>query len=115
MVEVRVNVFNIVGSAFCVDADDGQLVYNVIKKNLLEVNKIILSFQNVEMITSAFLNTAIGQLYGEFEENQIKSNLSVENISPEDITLLKRVVETAKLYYKNPERMQKSIDDILGE
>jgi len=115
MDEIIINVFNIVGNNFCVDTDDGQKVFDLIKKALQEEKKVKLSFQNVEMVTSAFLNTAIGQLYRDFKEDKIKNSLSVEQILPEDSALLKRVVRTAKLYYKNPERMKDSIKEILGE
>ncbi|HPS87700.1 MAG TPA: STAS-like domain-containing protein [Spirochaetota bacterium] len=115
MQEITISVFNIVGNPFCVDAEDGQKVYAFLKKALNENQKIKISFQNVEMLTSAFLNTAIGQVYRDFKEDIIKSSLSVEYLSPEDMALLKRVNSTAKLYYKNPERMQNSIDEILGE
>lgn len=115
MNEIIINVFNIVGNSFCVESDDGHKVFDLIKKALQEGKKVKLSFQNVEMMTSAFLNTAIGQLYRDFKEDTIKSNLSVEQMLPEDRALLKRVVKTAKLYYKNPEKMQESIKEILGE
>ncbi len=112
---LTISVFNAVGNSFCVEADDGQIVYELIKKALQENRKVKVSFQNVEMLTSAFLNTAIGQLYKDFSEVEIKNNLSVDNMSKEDASLLKRVVGTAKLYYKNPEEMEKSITEILGE
>lgn len=115
MQEIIIHVFNVVGSGFCVEADDGQKVYGLIKKAFHEGRKIKLSFQNVEILTSAFLNTAIGQLYRDFSEEEIKSSLSVENMLPEDKALLKRVTGTAKLYYKDPDGMQKSINEILGE
>jgi Icc-related predicted phosphoesterase len=115
MQEINISVYGTVGSSFCVEADDGQKIYNLIEKSFKENKKILLSFQNVEMITTAFFNTAIGQLYRDFSEEEIKDNLSVENILPTDIILLKRVVPTAKLYYQNPERMQKSINEILEE
>jgi hypothetical protein len=115
MQEIIIHVFNTVGSGFCVDADDGQKVYGLITKALHEGKKIKLSFQNVEILTSAFLDTAIGQLYRDFSEEKIKSSLSVENMLPEDKVLLKRVTGTAKLYYKDLEGMQKSINEILGE
>lgn len=112
---LTISVFNTVGNSFCVEADDGQKVYELIKKALQESRKVKVSFQNVEMLTSAFLNTAIGQLYKDFTEEEIKSSLSVDNLANEDAALLKRVVSTAKLYYKDPEEMEKSITEILGE
>ncbi|MBE7446150.1 MAG: STAS-like domain-containing protein [Planctomycetia bacterium] len=112
---LTISVFNTVGNSFCVEADDGQKVYELIKKALQENRKVKTSFQNVEMLTSAFLNTAIGRLYKDFTEEEIKSSLSVDNLANEDAALLKRVVSTAKLYYKDPEEMEKSITEILGE
>ena len=115
METLTISVFNIVGNPFCVEADDGQKVYEMIKEALQKNRKVKVSFQNVEMLTSAFLNTAIGQLYKDYSEIDIKKNLSVDNMLREDAALLKRVVNTAKLYYNDPEKMEKSISDILGE
>lgn len=115
MEEVTISIYNTVGDSFCVDAEDGKKVYELIHKCLKENKKVKLSFQNVEMLTSAFLNTAVGQMYRDFPEDQIKTSLSVEALSPEDLTLLKRVNNTAKLFYKNPDRLQNSISEVLGE
>lgn len=110
-----INIVNTVGDSFCVEADDGQKVFELIKKVLTEKRKVTLSFLNVEMLTTAFLNTAIGQLYRDFSEDLIRENLKVENLSQSGLVSLKRVVDTAKLYYKDPEAMQRSINDILGD
>lgn len=110
-----INIVNTVGDSFCVEAEDGQKVFELIKKVLTEKRKVTLSFLNVEMLTTAFLNTAIGQLYRDFPEEFIKENLRVENLSQSGLVSLKRVVDTAKLYYKDPDAMQRSINDILGD
>jgi hypothetical protein len=57
---------------------------------------------NVTSLTPAFLNVAIGQPYGEFSEEEIRAKLSVKDMEPDDLFLPKRVVETAKAYFKNP-------------
>lgn len=115
MENITINIVNTVGDAFCVEAQDGQKVFELIKKVFAENRKITLSFLNVEMLTTAFLNTAVGQLYNSFSEGFIKDNLQVENLSASGVVALKRVVETAKLYYKDPEAMQRSINEIMGE
>ncbi|MBP9742521.1 MAG: STAS-like domain-containing protein [Burkholderiales bacterium] len=115
MEQIKINIYNAIGSSFAMEASDGQLIYDKITKLFDEQKSIMLDFQNIEMITSAFLNTAIGQLYGKYDAVFIKRNLSVENMLPEDMVLLKRVVDTAKLFYSDPERLQNSIDEILGE
>ena len=54
---------------------------------------------NVSTLTSAFLNAAVGQLYGQFDEDQIRRLLKVEDRESDDVALLKRVVDTAKQYF----------------
>jgi hypothetical protein len=115
MEKININIVNIVGDAFCTEAEDGNKVYEIIISAFKEKKKVNISFLNVEMLTTAFLNTAIGQLYKGYSEEEIKKNLTVENLSPSGVVSLKRVVETAKLYYKNPGAMEQSIKDILGE
>ncbi len=115
MGKINIQILNIVGDSFCTEAEDGQKVYVLIDKALKEKRKVNISFLNIEMLTTAFLNTAIGQLYRDYSEEDIKDNLSVEHLSASGSVSLKRVVDTAKLYYKNPGAMEQSINDILGE
>lgn len=115
MENVKVNVFNIVGNANCTLPEDGEKVFEAIKKALDENKKVVISFKNVVTITSAFLNSAIGKLYGSFEEDKIKQSLQIEEMAIEDKIILKRVIIGAKLYFKEPTRMYESIKEILGE
>lgn len=112
---IEKSVLQIVGNPICVEASDGEKVANVIKTFFDEKKGIVLDFLNVTMLTSAFLNTAIGTLYGHYTEEEIKNLLRVKNLQPADSILLKRVVDTAKMYYKNPQHMEESVKIILEE
>ena len=105
-----INVFEVVGSPLCVSSDDGHLVYEKIEKFFLDKKMVVLSFKNTETIISAFLNAAIGQLYGKFSEDEIRNLLSISDMSNEDLSLLKRVVDNAKIYFKNRESFDKLWD-----
>ena len=94
-------VATIVGGSLCVSADDGQKVHDKIAPLLREKRPVVLSFQGVETLISAFLNAAVGQLYGEFDEATIRELLSVRDMSQDDLGILKRVVENAKRYFAN--------------
>lgn len=108
-------VFEVVGSGICVSSDDGQRVHDQIATALRQGKFVKLSFLNVESLTSAFLNSAIGQLYGEFSEETIRSFLSVSDMEQNDLALLKRVVEMAKEYFSNPERFKRAREEALEE
>lgn len=110
-----INIICIVKDNFCTEAEDGQKVFELVSKSLKGNQNVLLSFLNVEMLTVAFINTAIGQLYKSFSEDTLKRQLTVTDLSDSGVVLLKRVVDTAKIYYKNPGAMEQSINDILGE
>lgn len=110
-----INIINVVGDSYCIEAEDGEKVFSLINKAIKDGKKVILSFLNVEILTTAFLNTAIGQLYRDHNEETIKEFLSVKDMSQNNLNALKRVVDTAKLYYKDSDAMERSINDILGD
>jgi hypothetical protein len=100
--------YEIVGSPLCVASADGQKVFERIAAALKERKSVTVSFRNVTSLTSAFLNAAIGQLYGSFSQEEIRAQLKVKDMTSADLALLKRVVETAKEYFKDPKRFKKA-------
>lgn len=112
---ILISVFEVVGSALCVASADGHKIYTRIARVLKEGGSANVSFRNVSTLTSAFLNAAIGQLYGEFHNDYIRNRIKVEDMEPDDIRLLKRVVETAKEYFKDPCRFEHTVRDTIGD
>jgi len=109
------SIYEIVGSPLCVASEDGQKVYDRIESVLREGRTVTASFRNVTSLTSAFLNAAIGQLYGSFSEDEIRAKLRVQDMEPDDRALLKRVVDTAKEYFKDPHRFEQVVEEVLGD
>jgi STAS-like domain of unknown function (DUF4325) len=112
---ITLSIFEIVGSPLCVASDDGQRVYRRIAAGLKEGTNITVSFLSVSSLTAAFLNAAIGQLYGRFKEDQIRSQLKVKDMQPEDLALLKRAIDTATQYFEDPKRFNKAVRGTLEE
>lgn len=110
-----VSVFEIVGNPLCVASGDGMKVYDRLAAALQQGYSVQLSFLNVTTLTSAFLNAAIGQLYGAFKEEKIRSLLTVEDMQQDDLALLQQVVGTAKQYFKDPKKFNQIIDEEQGE
>jgi len=112
---ITLRVYEVVGSSLCVASLDGQKVFEQIQQALKDGKKVRLSFQNVESLTSAFLNAAVGQLYGVFSHDILKENLSVKDIEKDDLGLLKRVIDTAKQYFKDPAVIEAVRREVLGD
>ena len=116
MADQIIRIADVVGSGLCIASDDGDKVHAKIADAIKRGDKLQLSFAGIQDLTSAFLNSAVGQLYGEFPEAQLKASLlpPVE-ASPDDLTLLKRVVERAKEYFKDRAAFDKAEREVLGD
>lgn len=109
------SIFEIVGGPLCVASGDGQKVYDRLSAALRQGQHVTLSFLNVTVLTSAFLNAAVGQLYGVFKEEQIRTMLKVCDMEIDDKALLKRVVDTAKMYFEDPHKFNAAVRETLED
>lgn len=100
--QVTIHVADIIGSQLCISAEDGQKVFEKIVVLLRQGKQVNISFEQVTMIISLFLNAAIGQLYNEFNEDELKSRLTVSGLADDDLAMLKRVLDNARRYYADP-------------
>jgi hypothetical protein len=112
--EITIRIFDVIASPLAVSSDDGQKVYDAIAPLIRQNQKVRLSFDKIEIMISAFLNAAIGQLYGEFSEDTVRSLFGVQDMSREDLVLLKYVVDNAKLYFAHREEFDRAWQEELG-
>lgn len=115
--QVEIKIVEVAGSKFCTASEDGQRVYDRIAEVLRSGRAVRLSFKGAQDLTSAFLNSAVGQLYrGEFSEEELRARLlPPADASQDDLALLKRVVDRAKEFFKEPERFKKAAQEAMGE
>ena len=116
MSERTIEIAQLIGSKLCIASDDGEKVHDAIVAAIEAGDTVRLSFEGVEDLTSSFLNAAIGQLYGKFSEEELRSYLlpPVGCLS-DDLALLKRVVERAKGFFKDPDRYRLATKEALGD
>ncbi|MFW6256410.1 MAG: STAS-like domain-containing protein [Candidatus Sumerlaeota bacterium] len=110
----RLKLTELAGTSVCVDPSDAEKVFIALSDEIQNDVFITLSFEDVEDLTSNFLNTAIGQLYGKFKEETIRNHLQVDQISPADTDNLRRSVARAKEYYRDPQRFRDAMIEELG-
>ena len=110
MKETKLKIFEIVGSNAAVSTEAGQKVFMLLDKAFQNNIAAILDFKEIRLMTSAFLNAAIGQLYSKYSSDKLQSLIKLENISPQNKFLIKKVVDSAKEYFSNKEKMDKIID-----
>lgn len=112
-----INVRDIIGKGIAMSTEDGKklfsVLYNTIKKN----EKIKLSFDNIDILISHFLNEGIGKLYEKFENWEILDKvIEYEKIDSDDLELLKKkVIPTAKNHFKDLNRLEVIDESILND
>ena len=67
-------------------------------------NCVEVSFAGVTRLTTAFLNAAIGQAYGEFSADEIREYLRVSGLDQQDLSLMQKVVDRAITFFANQKR-----------
>lgn len=112
--QFRINIYNEVNGVAAVSSIDGKNIYEKIKAAINSNKNVVLDFLNIEFVTSAFFNTAIGQLFNDFSDEKINSIL-LEHISANDLSLYNQVIDRAREYYRNPDYRAKLIDALKGE
>lgn len=112
--KVKIKIIETAGGNCCVAACDGQKVHDRIAEAFRKNRKVELSFAENDELTPAFLNSAVGQLYGTFQAELIEKNLSFTDIDSEDEIVLKRVMERAKEYFEHAYSCRKALRDVIG-
>ena len=115
MEKKNIRIVDIVGGNAAVSTEDGNDLFKEISKFLDREIIVNLDFTNIDTMTSTFLNAAIGQLYSKYKSEYLQKYLKVLNLEEVDRELLIRVIERAKEYFKDKEKMDRAIEESLDE
>ena len=91
---------DIINSKAADDDEKGNKVLDKIKElSNNDENDIILNFTEIELVNTAFLNNAIGQLFNKKEFDLSKNNVKLKNIDQEVLDLVKETISLARMRY----------------
>lgn len=107
---MEVIIKDVIQSETAISPRTGEILFNYLDRVLSSGEKIILNFQGIEYLTTAFLNVAIGQLYHKYRPDQLNDSITLVNLQREDISLFKKVISRAKDYFKDQESFNNKMD-----
>lgn len=113
--KIELRVVELAGTSFCVASEHGFHVCQELKRAFSAEKHVTLSFQGTDIITSAFLNTAIGALFQDYDCEFLQNHLNCVDIHPNDQELLNYVIDNAKRYYQDPQRYEKVLQQIVED
>ena len=96
-------VKDVIESDLAVSTEKGNKVFELINAGLKNKNEVILDFNGITVLITAFLNAAIGKLYGnqEYTGEHLNKYLKLINVDKDDQTLFLDVIQRAKEYYSD--------------
>lgn len=111
-------VKELIGTDLAVSTENGQKVYEIIEENLDKSQQIVLDFDGISLIITAFLNAAIGSLFKnqKYSAEFLNENLLLKNVDSNDAYLFGEVINRAKEYFANKDFVEKNNrDSIYGK
>lgn len=109
--DIKIGLYQVLGKSELTFEHEGQVIYPLIAEAFNQGKKVVVSFDNVQLITWSFVTKAIGQLYEHFSESQIQSCLELVDITEEDLEFVYHVMETKKKFLINPEKFRQPMSD----
>ncbi|WP_282074011.1 STAS-like domain-containing protein [Polaribacter atrinae] len=112
---MQILIKDIISKSFAVSTEDGDKIFSILNENFINKEKVALDFKGITLMTTAFLNAAIGQLYSNNKYSSIFLNesLILQNVEDQDKHLFKLVVNRAKEYFANKKEFEKNSDDTI--
>jgi hypothetical protein len=110
---MKLIVKDIIGGDTAVSTDDGDVVFQKINDIVKKDEVAELDFSDIEIMTTAFLNAAIGQLYSHYTSDQLNSKLKLVNVADDDRILFKKVIERAKEFFFNKKGFEDSANHAI--
>jgi len=109
--DIKIGLYQVLGKSELTFEQEGQVIYPLIAEAFNQGKKVVVSFDNVQLITWSFVTKAIGQLYEHFSESQIQSCLQLVDITEEDLEFVYHVMETKREFLINPEKFRQPMSD----
>lgn len=95
--------------------DEAEPLYEIEKEAFGAGRTVVLDFEGVEMLTTAFLNVMIGNLYKDYNSTELKSMLKFEHLDETTAIRIKKVTTNAKAFYNNEKGYSKIIEEVIRE
>jgi len=105
------NILDLVGEA-CITIEDGEIVYDLIHRELKTGRPVELDFAGVTVFAAPFFNAAFGQLLEDLTSDDLNQLLKVVNLIPLGMEAIKLVIKDSAQYYGDP-AFRKAVDEVI--
>jgi len=98
---LKISVADVIGETICISVKDSEKLYNAMGEGLLSNDLLEVSFAGIDLIITAFLHEAVGQLLEKFSKMDIQRRIRFTNLEPDDERDIQLVITHAVDRYSN--------------
>ena len=88
-----INVKDIIASPSAISPVKGIKVYEAVKEEVLKGSHLVLSFEGIEDLVSAFANASLGKLYMEFPKERLDALVAIKGLSGISQTKIQQAIK----------------------
>ncbi|MCD8417977.1 STAS-like domain-containing protein [Tenacibaculum finnmarkense genomovar finnmarkense] len=113
---MKIKIFEIIKTDFAVTTDNGNKIFKLIDENLSLGHSVEIDFSEIKTMTTAFLNSAVGQLYSREKYNStfLNKHISLIGFKDSHLSLIKMVIERAKEYFEDKDSFEKNLNESIN-
>ena len=112
---VDINIMNVIGTSYCVDSSDGKKIFNKISDAIGRGKHVNLSFSGISLVTTVFLNEAIGKLFKDYSIDQFNEIILPVDLEDKFKKSWNLVCENSPIYYSQQEVHDTNFTKIIEE
>lgn len=112
MSTIKVNDFVSLGQG--ITSEEGAPIFEKISESLSERDDVMLDFEGITFLTTAFLNVVIGKLYKDYTSEQLQTHLHIVNANDATMSRIKRVTANAKSFYCDEDKFNHAVEEALN-
>jgi len=99
--------------SICKDIKIADEIFKKIKESFDKEEKVLLNFSGISHMTSDFIQTSVGRLYGEkYKKSFIKNNLKYDFICGDLKAIFKGGIKVSKTFYEQENRLEYNVYDV---
>ncbi len=102
----RIDIKNTLQTIYCIDMEEGQTIYNLVKRELDNGKDVELSFAGIEMVITAFLNAAVGRLFADYDHQMVMQRVKANDLHKDFIPIWNHVMCKSARYYKHTDSVE---------
>lgn len=112
---INVNIKDEINSPSALTREQGNVIYNCIVSLIEQDKGAELDFCDIESLITPFLNVAIGKLYEKYDSPKLQEHLKIINVPSGKASSFNLVIENAKKYYKDKDRFEEIVKDVIDK